>query len=310
MKKNILLTASIILGTCGFSAFAQTEETDTLEIGIEDTPDFNFNQRTVVKPDSVVIVEDGDQFAIQVFGEEGNPDYQYSYQRDNNDNANENISENGWDINIPVVSDMMKSGKKPARFSFDVGGLGFGFVDALDAPANMDVKMHCSYEIFIDHLLGVRYRPTRQKASFLVGFGFGWKNFRMTGLNRFVKDGNELDINKYPTDADPKFSRIKVFSLTIPVMFQQEFGKDFSISAGAVVNFNTHASMKTKYILNDEERTYTNDNLHQRKVTIDIMGQVNYKCVGLYVKYCPQDILDKTFAPAFNSISTGITLFY
>ena len=93
-------------------------------------------------------------------------------------------------------------------------------------------------------------------------------------------------------------------------MFQQELGKDFSISAGAVVNFNTHASMKTKYILDGEERTYTDDNIHQRKVTVDIMGQINFKEVGLYVKYCPQDILDKTFGPAFNSISTGITLFY
>ena len=309
MKKNILLAASIILGTCGFSTYAQTEQTDTLEIGIDDT-EFNFNQRTVVKPDSVVIVEDGEQFAIQIFGEEGNPDYQYSYQRDNNDNTNENISENGWDIDIPVVSDMMKTDKKPSRFSFDVGGLGFGFVDALDAPANMDVKMHSSYEIFIDHLVGIRYRPTRQTASFLVGFGFGWKNFRMTELNRFVKDGNTLGITAYPEGADPKFSRIKKFSLSIPVMFQQELGKDFSISAGAVVNFNTHASMKTKYILDGEERTYTDDNIHQRKVTVDIMGQINFKEVGLYVKYCPQDILDKTFGPAFNSISTGITLFY
>ena len=94
-----------------------------------------------------------------------------------------------------------------------------------------------------------------------------------------MKDGKFVNLGEYPPESDPKFSRLKVFALTMPVTFTQKFGKGFSFSAGAVVNFNTHASMKTKYINNNDEVTLANSNIHQRKVTVDVMGQFNFKAL-------------------------------
>lgn len=174
----------------------------------------------------------------------------------------------------------------------------------------MNTKMASSYEIFWDRIIAVSWSPMRNGTSLRLGLGLDWKNFRMTGNTRFVKDGKFVNFGEYPPESGPKFSRLKVFALTMPVTFTQKFGKGFSFSAGAVVNFNTHASMKTKYINNNDEVTLANCNIHQRKVTVDVMGQFNFKAIGVYIKYCPMSVLDPEFGPDFKCFSTGLTLFY
>ena len=131
----------------------------------------------------------------------------------------------------------------------------------------------------------------------------------MTGNTRFVQDGNTIGFDTYPENADVKFSRIKVFSLTLPVMFHQSFAKNFQFGCGAVVNFNTHASMKTVYKLNGEEHKFSTDNIHQRRATVDLMAYLKFKVLSLYVKYSPSDVLVNDFGPKFNSLSVGFILF-
>ncbi len=217
-----------------------------------------------------------------------------------------------WSIDLPFGCNRhTKVGRNSrSRFSAQFGGFGFGFVNAMDKPAAMNEKMSNSFEFFIDHIIAVAWRPTCQGASFRIGVGIDWKNYRMTGTTRFIKQDSKIALGDYPADADPKFSRLKVFAVTMPVTFTQEFGKGFSFSAGAVVNFNTHASMKTRYAREDGDVTLSNDNIHQRKVTVDVMGQLGFKSIGVYVKYCPMNVLNTEFGPSFKSLSAGITIGY
>ena len=110
--------------------------------------------------------------------------------------------------------------------------------------------------------------------------------------------------------ADIKFSRLKVFSLTIPFMINQALSKNVVFSVGPVINFNTHASLKTRYILNGEKVKETDNNIHQNRMTIDLMAKLRFKSIGIYAKYSPSDMLNTEFGPKFRSLSTGITLFY
>lgn len=302
MKKSALL---LLLGACFCSAFAQDyEECDSVADNAVDL------SHRVVNPDSVVIDRSNGMVSVRIYGEDGNHEYSYAYSQEMPSDSDETVSEHDdWNFDLPFV-DKLTNHSSRSRFAVSCGGFGFGFVNAIDCPPMMNTKMASSYEIFCDRIIAVSWSPMRNGTSLRLGLGLDWKNFRMTGNTRFVKDGKFVNFGEYPPESDPKFSRLKVFALTMPVTFTQKFGKGFSFSAGAVVNFNTHASMKTKYINNNDEVTLANCNIHQRKVTVDVMGQFNFKAIGVYIKYSPMSVLDPEFGPDFKCFSTGLTLFY
>lgn len=132
----------------------------------------------------------------------------------------------------------------------------------------------------------------------------------MTGKQRFIKDsGTDMSIGAYPEGADIQFSRIKVFSWAVPVMFTHETKNNFNFSFGPIINFNTHASMKTRYKLNGEKYKLTDDNIHQTPVTVDIQASFGFKTLGFYVKYSPCNVLDNTYGPEFSALSVGLVIF-
>lgn len=262
------------------------------------------------RPDSVVFVHGSSTVGLKVFGLKDNPDYYYSYEREVSDGGVEVSKEgsSGWDFTLPFV-DRKDNGSQRSLYSFESGGFGFGFVNAVDAPSVMNVNMASSYEIFADHLLAVSCRPWRNGTSFMLGFGFRWRNYRMTGGSRFVEENGTIGLGEYVEGADVSFSRLKIFSLTFPIMFRQELGKGFDFSAGPLLNINTHGSMKTKYSL-DGDKIENSTGIRQRKVTVDLMAQLNYKVIGVYVRYSPCKMLDENYGPEFRHLSAGITLFY
>lgn len=298
--KRILLTSAIAVACL---TAAQANESDSTIVSGTDPV------KVITKPDSVTVYDSDGHFAINVYGGNGNPNYRYTYERAAADSCAETISESEWSFRVPFV-DKAKNEQRRSMFTFEFGGLGIGFDDARDAPQKLNVNMANSVELFIDHVVGVRYRPWRDNFSILVGAGFGWRNYRMTGLNRFVKNGANLEIVDYPEGAEPKFSRIKLFNFGIPIMLNQDFGKHFSVSAGAVVNLNTHASMKTRYYQDGLLITDKTDNIHPKKMTVDFMGVITFRNVGIYAKYSPTKVLDTTFGPSFKHCSIGAIFCY
>lgn len=298
--KRILLTSAIAVACL---TAAQANESDSTIVSGTDPV------KVINKPDSVTVCDSDGHFAINVYGGNGNPNYRYTYERAATDSCAETISESEWSFRVPFV-DKAKKERRRSMFTFEFGGLGIGFDDARDAPQKLNVNMANSVELFIDHVVGVRYRPWRDNFSILVGAGFGWRNYRMTGLNRFVKNGANLEIVDYPEGAEPKFSRIKLFNFCVPIMLNEDFGKHFSVSAGAVVNLNTHASMKTRYYQDGLLITDKTDNIHPKKMTVDFMGVITFRNVGIYAKYSPTKVLDTTFGPSFKHCSIGAIFCY
>ena len=143
-----------------------------------------------------------------------------------------------------------------------------------------------------------------------MGFGLNWKNWRMTSRNRFIKDNGNIVIGDYPENADIQFSRIKVFSLTVPLTYTQHIYDKIYLSVGPIININTHASIKTRYKEDGVKVKETDSNIHQSPITVDLMANLRFKSIGLYFKYSPNNVLDTDYAPKFKSISTGLTLFY
>ena len=292
MNKFLVLALSLLIG--GLGSYANTVQ-DTIIV--------------VNQAKKVTIEKKHNSMAVKVEGSAENPDYFYSQRMEVDSTAAVIIEEKNadWDFNIPFINKNSKT--KKYRGNLCVGGFGFGIVNAIETSEGMDMDMGASYEFSLDHLLRFNYNVL-PATSVSMGFGMTWRNYRMTGRTRFIKDGDKLVLGAYPEGSDIKFSRLKVFSLTVPFMINQSLGRKVVLSVGPVVNFNTHASLKTRYTLNGEKVKEKNNNIHQNRMTVDLMAKLRFNSLGVYAKYSPSDMLNTDFGPKFRSFSTGITLFY
>ena len=292
MNKFLVLALSLLIG--GLGSYANTLQ-DTIIV--------------VNNAKKVTIEKKRNSMFVKVEGSEDNPGYFYSQRMEVDSTAAVIIEEKNadWDFNIPFINKNSKT--KKYRGNLCVGGFGFGVVNAIETSEGMDMDMGASYEFSLDHLLRFNYNVL-PATSVSMGFGMTWRNYRMTGRTRFIKDGDKLVLGAYPEGSDIKFSRLKVFSLTVPFMINQSLGRKVVFSVGPVVNFNTHASLKTRYTLNGEKVKEKNNNIHQNRMTVDLMAKLRFNSLGVYAKYSPSDMLNTDFGPKFRSFSTGITLFY
>ena len=292
MNKFLVLALSLLIG--GLGSYANTVQ-DTIIV--------------VNQAKKVTIEKKHNSMSVKVEGSEDNPGYFYSQRIEVDSTAAVIIEEKNvdWDFNIPFINKNSKT--KKYRGNLCVGGFGFGVVNAIETSEGMDMDMGASYEFSLDHLLRFNYNVL-PATSVSMGFGMTWRNYRMTGRTRFIKEGDKLVLGAYPEGSDIKFSRLKVFSLTVPFMINQSLGRKVVFSVGPVVNFNTHASLKTRYTLNGEKVKEKNNNIHQNRMTVDLMAKLRFNSLGVYAKYSPSDMLNTDFGPKFRSFSTGITLFY
>ena len=293
MKKLLVLALSLLIG--GLGCYANTLQ-DTIIV--------------VKNPNQVTIEKTRNSMSVKVEGSADNPNYYYSQKMEVDSTAAVITEEKNadWDFTIPFVG--KKNEKRKSRMNLCVGGFGFGMVNAVDAPDDMNVDMGESYELMWDNMLKLNYYVVPNTTSISMGFGMTWRNYRMTGRTRFIKEGDNLVLGAYPENSEIKFSRLKVFSLTVPFMINQSLSRNIVLSVGPVINFNTHASLKTRYTLNGEKVKEKSNNIHHNRMTIDLMAKLRFRSIGVYAKYSPSDVLNTEFGPKFRSFSTGITLFY
>lgn len=264
---------------------------------------------TFVRPDFVTVKTEGDTLTVSVKGKAGNPDFQYNRQvvmaSDEPVVTKERNSD--WDFNIPFANKKHKVRK--FKNEIRMQGIGVGLVSAVGAPEGMDVDMGSSYEI-MGPTLEWAYYPGASPLNLSIGLGVNWKNYRMTGHTRFLKQDGYVTLGSYPEGADVKFSRLKVFSWTMPLMLNYHFARNWGINLGPVINFNTHASLKTRYTLNDKKYKEIDKGLHQNRVTVDLMGHLSFRNIGFYAKYAPCKVLNTEWGPDFRGLSVGMTLWW
>lgn len=202
----------------------------------------------------------------------------------------------------------------------DLAGFYFGLNTALSAPDNMNVNLWKSWEVGFD--LPIWSPEITKSFYFHLNLGFNWKNFRSTDADKsFEKDYTNKQVYvgapKYLNNAETggkgcvDFSRMKIFSLSLPMLFEVRATDKFSIVAGPILNFNLHGSIKTKYWNDrDEYVVFTSNGLRQQLVTVDLKGMLVWNNVGVYCKWSPMRQLKSKFAPTldFKGISFGLQL--
>lgn len=195
------------------------------------------------------------------------------------------------------------------------GELYFGWVDGIGA-GNMS-EMFKSLEIGVDKLIGYETYLGRT-SSLAFGLGINWRNWRNTLWDGYwTAEGGKLVRTDYPEDVRPKFTRIKMFSLMLPVTFRQElplrlFNEPQSITAGVSLRYSPHASTLTKWTdAAGLKHKYTSSSIGHRRFSVELYGMVGLcSDFGIYVRYNPMSVLEGAGQPEFKTLTTGVTLIF
>ncbi len=285
---------------------------------VNDTPDNFFYQtgastRTKVNEKSrmvyfditnVSITETDDMINVSFMSDNNEPQ-EFSFEIPDPDNryVKTYLGAKGSDFGITIS----RSGS--TQWDIVSAGLGAGFVTPVDKSPSFSSSMISSSEYTWAIVLGLQMRhgPHTVKA----GLGIDWRNYTAKGNHYFHKDDNgEITLLPYDPEMTKTHSRIKVFSLQIPVLYGISFGHNriFGVELGPVINFNTGGSVKTQYTIGSTDYSIKSRHIHQRPVTVDAMCIVKYKSVGLYARYAPMSVLKKSTGLDFGAFSTGIML--
>ena len=265
---------------------------------------------TILKPKKVRIITGDSIQKIKVYGREGEDKYTYESKIllvDSNYVSEQSINKETWSFDF-VKSKSHGTGY-PLKQKNLSSRLGFGLCYGANADYKGPQSVGSSWEIMWTIAEIEKYGYGKHN-GFSIGFGINWRNFRIDGRSKFVKlDDGTITEENLPAGYDNDFSRIKVFSLTIPVMWKYRT-KQVTFGLGPVFNINTYASIKNRYWDADgEKHKQIFKKIHQRPITVDIMAEVSFhNWFSIYGKFSPMTILNSTYANDvnFQPVSFGI----
>lgn len=289
MKKIVVLTLLSLV--CVSATFAQTNP----RVGSK-------GEKMNHTSDSLIIVHSPDstkEYVVTVFPEKEDTS-------DNDDRKRRASSYSPrYDFSVPFYRQLKEM---PVDWNKRLLPGNFGFALISTDSNEPDFRSERSYEIFLN-LDGNAYLSSSGRHTLNYGVGLCWKNLSMT-KERMLMDGEGKigSSEAWPEHSDPKVSKLRVFSFTLPVTYSCDIASGFGFTVGPVVNFNAWSSIVNKYRLNDEKQKDKYKGVRCNPVTVDLMCQLNFREIGAYVKYSPMNLMDTDYWPGFKCWAIGLTV--
>ncbi|MCQ2242917.1 MAG: hypothetical protein MJZ32_01525 [Bacteroidaceae bacterium] len=279
MKQHILST--IILAFMATTVFAQNEKKDTT--------------MTFHDIDSVVISDNGKQVSVAIKGAKNNKDTEFLLNEPSKDAEKQSVQYSTSSNEFRIYDKCSDDPTKPAYFVSCNLGIDLGIIKNMSGGLDGKVNSLQSIEIsWLNALQLIAKLPHRRNAVSL-SLGFTWRNFRRTDAKRFIPTEDEsFYVYDYPEGSKPSYSRFKVFSISVPLLWEHTYrqvknkkgktvGSNFQL--GAILNFNNYSSLLTKYDLNDKTVEEVSKLDALEPISIDLYGAIDlWKGLGIYVR--------------------------
>lgn len=253
---------------------------------------------------SVLVCERPTDVKVDFVNESGYPQsYTFTFSDPDNRNVKSYIGPRGTDFGFTI------SRSKTTEWEVISQGLALGWVSPLNEATALNSSMWRSTELSWLMIVGVRMRHRAQSLS--MGLGINWQNIVLKGDRYFHKNADcTITLDPYEPDMTDRRSRLKIFSLQVPVLYGLNFGhkRYLGVQFGPIVNFNTGGSIKTQYKYDGSKYSVKTTGIGQRPVTVDLFASFNYRAIGWYVRYSPMKKLRDRADLGFSTISTGIML--
>lgn len=274
----------------------------------------NDTVKVINNASQVVITEKNGEVLINVKGTPGDKNYNYEYRTKKQGSVRKEITGDnddgeGDEYNNPLKKCQTED-KQDSHFELFASDFYIGWGGAKVDQAFKDAMRGSHYEVGILNLLGVGYSFNRHRSHVSVGLGFNWSHY---GLKKpyFWESDNYDVVTVYPGTDDFKdhSARLSLQSMQFPILFSQSLGNKWTLSAGAVLNWNYYAKFTNHYKVDRTEYTWTTEGLRQRKFSCDAVCMVAWKGLGAYFRYSPQSIFEKGWGPEMkNRWTLGLVL--
>lgn len=299
MKKVFLTALMLAISLTGTAQNGNEKKGSIVENG---------DTKVFISPEKVTVKKENGTTTINITGENDGAEYTYFItQSEDNTKSIYKETDTNWDFTIPFVKKESSSQgtQKRGRFIIDPT-FGFGVIGATGQGEGVNLSFsNGSFEYILDRIVGFEYKTTR-KSHVGLTFGLDWRNYKMIGNNRWMKNGDNTFIAGYPEGADIDYSRLRTLSLTLSFMYGYDFNRYVNMKVGPVVSFNTRSNIKTCYTLNGESFKEKDKEINITPVTVDFRAELNFRFVGLYFKYSPCNVLNSDFGPGFKPMSAGL----
>lgn len=201
------------------------------------------------------------------------------------------------------------SNEDDSHWGVSVDGVCIGLNNAVNQTPENGLQWSKSFEISWLSCLNVYYEFNRSKIS--LGLGFDWRNYKITTSDKCLTANEDKGIEWgiYPEGSKGRFSRLKVFSLQLPLLYEWDIPKSsVTFKAGPILNFNTYASLKSVWDDADGNRRETfTKNISPRRCTIDFFASISFcKAIGIYVRYSPMKVMDSPNTINFQPLTVGL----
>ncbi len=260
----------------------------------------------VENPERVIVTETPEALMVHVLDAEGEQQEMFRFPYE------EGKTVKGHALNsLPLGSYSVKG----VNWDLTIGGLGFGFVNACNAPAGSGLEMGKSLEFSIRNALAVSMQLPGGRNRFMAGVGMVWRNYKMSTDTRFYLDRatGSVSIGGYAEGLVPQASRLKTFSLSFPVSWRHTLGKKQALELSVILNANMYGSLKTTYTtpegIKSEEFSKVSSQLRKFSVDFSLAVQV-CPMISLYVRYSPMKVFKSGSGPEFTPLSTGLLIAY
>lgn len=267
----------------------------------------------VDNPSRLVITENRDGSVITVTGKEDNESFQAvvktDYPRNSSVSSNQSVLTSSR-VELPGFEYGGRRGSHGWKCYVDGICIGLSNPTGLSAPKGLQWSK--SLEIGWLSCLAVGY--SWGSTALTLGLGFDWRNYKITTSDRYLTPTPDKGIDwaaagTLPEGSHLKNSRLKVFSLQLPLLFRVRIPRScLRMKLGPVFNFNTHASLKTNYedIAGNEAVLFTKA-INPRRFTLDFLGSVSLSnIVGIYVRYSPMNVMDAADGINFKPLTVGV----
>lgn len=202
---------------------------------------------------------------------------------------------------------------KHHNISMAFSGFSVGFVKALDAPAGLGQEMGKSLEFSLDQIMSLQWTLPGGRNMFAVGVGVDWRNYKVTGDQRFMINEGIVSICNYEDEQNPLDSRLQTFTLQFPISYVHSFNRYIKAGLSVILDANLYGSLKSHYTDTEgaKHETFQKCTSAIRKFSVDFKATIQFcPMVALYCKYSPMKVFKTGFGPEITPLSAGFTFFY
>ncbi len=293
---NYKIISIVIILIAGTSVCHAEEPTDTVKV-IE-----NASNVLVVAKDGKTVLD------AEFQGKNDDETLHYQYEvnvMDADTIQTEDEFPDNWGMDLPFVKnkDMNVKDNHVRRYISCVRRIYWGWRFNYGGKGNV----RNGWELSIPDFLALTWR--RRGAEFELGVGFSGSHYNAQDNFFYQKQGDKLILASVEEGLKVKETSLDIFTIQVPMLYNQRISKDFTFSIGAIANFNTYAVATTKKKNFDEEyHKITYKGLQQNLFTVDAYASISVCNIGVFAKWSPMKVFKQQFGPDLKGFTIGVEL--